>query len=89
MHTLTFAERNEENMGWTSFWSYYPEQILGLGNRFYTIKDGQLWEHNDNNNNKRNYIYGEHLTSSVVTILNQENAEDKIFKNVIVESNQS
>jgi len=87
-HTLTFAERTQENMGWTSFWSYYPEQILGLGNRFYTIKNGQLWEHNDNNNSKRNHIYGVHLTSNIVTILNQENAEDKIFKNVILEGNQ-
>lgn len=85
-YTLTYGDRGEGG-GWTSFWSYYPDLTMSLGNRFYSIKDGQLWEHYDNDNVERNNIYGKKLISKVVAILNQSNAEDKIFKNIILEGN--
>lgn len=86
-YTLTFADRGEGG-GWTSFWGYYPQLTLELGNKFYSIKDGQLWEHYDSDNPERNIIYGKKLEPKIVTILNAENSEDKIFKNIIVESNE-
>ncbi len=87
--TLTFAERNEGNVGWTSFWGYYPQQMMDLGNRFYTIHQGQLWEHNDNDNSVHRMIYGQEMTAKVVTVINEANAEDKIFKNLILEGNKA
>lgn len=87
-YTLRFADRGEGG-GWTDFVTYYPELTMALGNRFYSIKDGQLWEHNDNDNHTRNEIYGEDMISKVVTVLNAENAEDKIFKNLILEGNEA
>lgn len=88
-YTLTFAERNQNNVGWTSFWTYYPQQMMDLGNRFYTIHQGQLWEHNDNNNPVHRVIYGEEMISKISVIINEANAEDKIFKNLILESNKA
>lgn len=88
-YTLTFADRNQENTGWTSFWGYYPQQMMDLGNRFYTIHQGQLWEHNDNDNPVHRMIYGQEMTTKVVTVINEANAEDKIFKNLILEGNKA
>jgi hypothetical protein len=87
-YTLRFADRGEGS-GWTDFVTYYPELTLALGNRFYSLQDGQLWEHNDNSNPTRNEIYDRGLVSKITTVLNAENAEDKIFKNLILEGNEA
>ena len=34
---------SEENKGWTSFWNYIPDGMCYVGNRFYSIKNGQLY----------------------------------------------
>lgn len=87
--TLTFADRNQETSGWTCFWSYYPEQMMSLGNRFYTVKNGQLFEHNDNDNPIMRTIYGQPMIAKIVSVFNDANAEDKIFKNLILEGNKA
>lgn len=87
-YTLTFADLGEKR-GWTSFWDYHPELTLALGNKFYSFWRGQLYEHNDQSNPIRNLIYDKALVSEIVTILNQENDEDKIFKTIVIEGDDS
>lgn len=84
-YTISHSERNK---GWTNFWSYIPDLFLRLNNRLYTIKQGQLWLHNDIDNPVRNNFYSAQYPSSIKTVINDAMAEDKIFKTLILESDQ-
>ena len=84
--TITYSEKNK---GWTSFASYIPEAICNLNNRFFTIKNGQLYLHNDKDNPVRNNFYEEQFVSKVKTVINEAPGQDKIFKNLILEGNKT
>ena len=45
--TLAWDERIN---GWTSFFSFKPDQIFSIRNQMYTTKGGGLWLHNSNEN---------------------------------------
>lgn len=80
--TLTFSENIK---GWTSFHSWIPDEMVRINNRFFTIKDGQLYLHNDNTNPEYNTFYGVTYPSDITTVINDSPSEDKIFKNLIEE----
>ena len=84
--TITFSEKSK---GWTSEHSWIPDAMCRLNNRFYTIKDGQIYLHNDKDNTVRNNFYGVQYNSKVTTIINNEPSEDKIFKNLVLEGNKA
>ncbi len=81
--TITFSEKNK---GWTGFHSWIPEAMCRLNNRFYTIKNGQVYLHNDRDNPIRNNFYGQQYNSKITTVLNESPGHDKIFKNLVLES---
>lgn len=83
--TITFDETVQ---GWTSFHSFMPDFMLRLNNRFYTIKDGQLWLHNEEGNGYNNFYEKQHA-SEVVTVFNDEHSHDKIFKTLVLEGTNS
>jgi len=82
-YTLSHSEKSE---GWTSFWSYLPDGMIRVNNRFYTIKNGQLYLHNEETG-VRNNFYGVQHSSKIVFYFNESNSEDKIFKNLVLEGN--
>lgn len=82
--TITHSEKAK---GWTSFWSYIPEFMLKLNNRFYTIKNGQLYIHNENTG-VSNQFYGVKYPSKISTVINESQIDDKIFKTIVLESNR-
>jgi hypothetical protein len=84
--TISFSEKNK---GWTSFWSFEPGLMCKLNNRFFAIKNGQLYLHNDKNNPIRNNFFGEQFSSKVKTIINDSPESDKIFKTLIIEGNKT
>lgn len=84
-YTITHSE---ETKGWSSFWSYVPDWFARLGNRFYTIKNGQLWEHHDTENPVMNNFYGTQYNSSVKTVFPDAMREDKIYKTIEQEADQ-
>ena len=51
-YTLSYNKNVE---GWTSFFSYYPEMMIGMNGSFYSFKGGELYKHNTNAN--RNTFY--------------------------------
>ena len=51
-YTLTYSEGAP---GWVSFYSYYPDWMIGINNYFYTFKGGDLYRHNVNE--ERNTFY--------------------------------
>ena len=42
VHTLSF---NESGNGWTSFKSFVPDQGFTLNNKYYTFRNGTMWQH--------------------------------------------
>jgi hypothetical protein len=83
-YTLTYSEGVK---GWTSFYSYYPEFILGMNQYLYTFKGGNLWRHNVSET--RNNYYGEQGVSTITSVFNQEPTSQKLFKTIEQESNDS
>jgi hypothetical protein len=81
-YTLTFSEKNK---GWTSFHSWFPNLMCSLNNKFFTIKNGHLWEHHDRNNPIHNTFYGVKYPSKITTVLNDAPSEDKVYKNLTEE----
>lgn len=82
--TLSFDEKVK---GWTSFHSYIPDGMLKLNNRFYTLKNGNLWLHNSEAS-YCNY-YDTSYEAKVVTVFNQEHQLDKIFKTLVIEGDRA
>lgn len=82
-YTLTFDEKVK---GWTSFHSYIPDAITRVNNALFTVKDGEIWKHNENGVNN---FYGVQYGSSIETVLNDKSFEDSIFKTIVLESTKS
>lgn len=88
--TLTFDEGTMDpaSKGWVSFHDYLPDDMIGLKNRLYSIKDGQLWVHEDTSV-ERNNFYGEQFDSYIETIFNDSPGDMKVFKTINIESNKA
>ncbi len=81
--TLSFDERAK---GWTSFFSYKPDQIFSLRNNFYSVKTSdlgvsELWRHNSTQVNRGSF-YGENNRTSITFILNPMPTNSKTFKTI-------
>jgi len=87
-YTLTYSEGVA---GWVSFYSYYPDYMVGMNNYFYTFKGGNLYRHNTNE--LRNTFYedwflrignpaGAFTPASIQSVLNQSVLENKLFKTI-------
>ena len=72
--TLAYSDASK---GWTSFFSYVPEKMIGMNSYFYTFKNGNLWRHNTNQ--RRNNFYGVDNSSKVVGVFNIEPTSVKNF----------
>ncbi len=83
--TLTYSE---DVRGWVSFKSYIPEQGLSLAKKYYTIKNGTLYEHHAPGIS-RNLFYSTFVESSLTTVLNQEPSTIKMFNTLNYEGTQS
>jgi hypothetical protein len=78
-----------ENTGvqphWQGSYSFNPEQFMCLQNKLYSVKDGNLYQHNmtDSFNN----FYGTQYTSKIMVVSNQLPQRPKVYNNVSVEAN--
>lgn len=70
--------------GWTSFYSFVPEWMVNLNNNFFTFKDGQIYEHAYDEND-RNLFYGEEVDSVIEFQSNAGPSEVKMYRAVKVE----
>lgn len=93
--TVTYSPRSK---GWTSFWSFYPDWMLGLNSTFYTWKDGNLYEHDASNNRNSFYVNFAsnqnpkpyfNYPSKITTVFNQDPTTNKMFKTLALESTQT
>lgn len=81
-YTVSFDEKVK---GWNQFHDWLPEGMIGMNNNFFSFKNGQLYQHYDPNA-VRNNFFGEQFTSRIKTVFNISPEDDKIFKNLILES---
>ena len=82
-NTLSF---DEVVRGWTSFFSYKPDQIFSIRNNFYSLKDGKLYQHYATQSNfptaKRGRFYDVNYPSSVTFVFNPQVNRSKNFKTI-------
>ena len=76
--TLVFDERV---LGWTSFFSYVPDQTLSLQSNYYSFKNGGFFKHYDATQN-RNTFYNTAYDSSIKFVFNPSVSLSKVFKTV-------
>lgn len=90
-YTLSYSESFQ---GWPSFYSYYPEWIIGMNNYMYTFRGGDLYRHNVNV--KRNTFYQEwwgkygdmslsFTPTKLTSVFNDVPLENKLFKTLNLE----
>lgn len=83
-YTLSFDDGVK---GWTSFYSYEPDWMIGMNQYFYTFKSGNLYRHNVNS--IRNNFYGVQYQSRIQSVFNEAPLENKIFKTINLEGDAS
>ena len=76
-YTLSYSEGVA---GWVSYYSYYPDWMIGMNNYFYTFKGGNIYRHNVNEN--RNTFYGVFTPSTLQSVFNNSALENKLFKTI-------
>lgn len=96
-YTLSYSEGVA---GWVSFYSYYPDWMIGMNNYFYTFKGGNIYRHNVNDS--RNIFYQpwwnevDHMIppndspraftpSKVTSVFNNAVLENKLFKTITLQ----
>jgi hypothetical protein len=70
--------------GWTSLFSYRPDQIFSIRNDFYSTIDSKLYKHHSTDVNRGNF-YGTGYESSVTVIFNPEPVRSKTFSTISYE----
>jgi len=94
-YTLTYDEGVQ---GFPSFYSYYPDWMIGMNQYFYTFKGGNLYRHNVNEN--RNTFYLQWWTqvgtaseafkpSTMESVFNVSPLENKLFKTLNLEGDDA
>ena len=83
-YTLSFSE---DSKGWTSFFSFMPEKMIGMNSYFYTFKGGNLYRHNSND--LRNNFYGVQYNSKIKSVFNLESGAVKNFKTISLNSDDT
>jgi len=83
--TLSYSDSSE---GWPSFYSFVPDWMVGMNNRFYSFNKGNLYLHNSDNAARNNY-YGVQYNTKVLTIFNDQPLENKIFKTISLQGDDS
>lgn len=81
--TIAFDEKVK---GFTSFFSFIPDTMIGMNNRFFSFKNGDLYEHHIGDINT---FYEEKFPSIVTVIFNEMPGEDKIFKTIFLEGTKA
>jgi len=83
-YTLTYDEGVK---GFPSFYSFFPDFMMGMNNYFYTFKGGNLYRHNTNS--IRNQYYGVNYSSNITSVFNENPLVNKVFKTIALESDDA
>ena len=67
--------------GWTSFYSYLPDQLFSVKNNYYTTKGDKLYKHYSTSVNRGSF-YGTNNKSNVTLVFNPEPTRSKTFNTI-------
>ena len=90
-YTLTYSEGVA---GWVSFYSYYPDWIIGMNSFLYTFKGGNLYKHNTTDTRNTFYLPWwqqqglaalAFTPTKVESVFNTSVLENKLFKTINLE----
>jgi hypothetical protein len=70
--------------GWTSRYSFVPENGISMNAKYYTFKNGNMWLHNVESRNKNNF-YNTQYSSKVTFFFNQNPSVVKKYKTLAYE----
>tara|TARA_R100001377_G_scaffold29435_3_gene15997 strand:+ start:7158 stop:8642 length:1485 start_codon:yes stop_codon:yes gene_type:complete len=71
--------------GWTSFFSYKPDQMFSLGNQFYSLNLGKLYQHYSPSGTRNVFYNTTAVATSITFIFNPNVGSSKNFKTVSYE----
>jgi hypothetical protein len=83
-YTLTYSPGVD---GWVSFYSFYPDFMIGMNNFFYTFKNGHLYRHNTGA--QRNTFYGVFTEATIKSVFNDVPLQNKLFKTLNIEGDDT
>jgi hypothetical protein len=72
---------DERVLGFPSFFSYIPDQILSIQSNYYTFKGGSIYKHYDPEADRNNF-YGVQYDSSITFVFNPKPSMSKVFKTI-------
>lgn len=78
-NATTFAFHEPTNK-WVENYSWAPEAMINFGKRFFTLINGQLWEHETNP--IAGNFYGTKYPAQITFVLNKEYEKDKLWQNL-------
>ena len=79
------AAFKESVSGWPTLLSFTPEAAISLNNEYYTVKNGELWEHS---NTTRSNFYGSQADTTVTLLINDGPSNIKNFKTLAYEGDE-
>lgn len=80
--TIAFSETPK---GWTSFYTFEPEGMVGMNNELFSFKGGELYKHHSDDADRCNF-YETANDWSITPILSDNPGFDKIYKTFNLES---
>jgi len=80
--TLSYSEASQ---GWTSFFSYIPENMIGMNSYFYSFSNGNLYRHNSDDVDRNNF-YNEQYPSKITSLFNVDQSVVKNFNTIALNS---
>tara|TARA_R110000737_G_scaffold238578_1_gene250694 strand:- start:1792 stop:3492 length:1701 start_codon:yes stop_codon:yes gene_type:complete len=80
--TVAFDEKIN---GWVSFFTFKPNQMFSVLNKFYTVDEHDIYEHYTNVANNRGLFYGVREPSNVTFIFNEQSSLVKNFQTISYE----
>ena len=78
-NTLCFDETVQ---GWTTFYTYRPNNIFSLKNNFYTTKEASLYKHYDSSVLHNSFYGADPAASSITFVFNGNPSTNKNFKTI-------
>lgn len=92
-HEQITVSYSEYSKGWISFKSYYPDTGLSLNNKYYTFKNGLIWEHHyeqdAGTSASHNNFYGTQYKSDVTAVFNEMSESVKGFSTIKYEGTKA
>ena len=84
--TLAYGQSIGGGSGWSTFYSFKPDQMFSLRDKLYSLKNGQLWEHYSTAvGSLRGNFYGISTPSSITFVFNPQPNFSKTFKTISYE----